>query len=84
MTTGDMLLLPFTAEHRFWNGKPPEFAFAPDIVRPGADRRRWRRSTTAAAARKRASICGYLELSEFLFTPVFRTLPSDAGRTDRQ
>ena len=35
ISTGDLLLLPFADEHRFWNGTPPEFAFAPDIVRPG-------------------------------------------------
>ncbi|MPZ38918.1 MAG: helix-turn-helix domain-containing protein [Rhizobiales bacterium] len=71
---GDILLLPFAGEHRFWNGTPPEFAFAPDIVRPGpiegVDTLNY-----GGGGEETRIICGYLESSEFLFTPVFRTLP---------
>src|SRR5215475_2627098 len=39
---GDILLLPFTAEHRFWQGKTNDFGYAPDLVQagpiPGVDR----------------------------------------------
>src|ERR1700761_7460515 len=32
---GDVLLLPFTPEHRFWSGEPATFGFAPDLVVDG-------------------------------------------------
>ena len=32
---GDVILLPFTAEHRFWSGEPEAFQRAEDIVIPG-------------------------------------------------
>ena len=32
---GDVVLLPFTAEHRFWSGEPSSFARAEDIIIPG-------------------------------------------------
>jgi AraC family transcriptional regulator, alkane utilization regulator len=74
LTTGDLILLPFADEHRFWNGTPPEFAYAPDIVRPGpiegVDTLNY-----GGGGHATRLVCGYLESSEFLFTPVFRTLP---------
>jgi AraC family transcriptional regulator, alkane utilization regulator len=71
---GDMLLLPFTDEHRFWSGTPPEFVCAPDIVRPGPIEGMLTVNYGGGGEETRI-ICGYLESSEFLFTPVFRTLP---------
>jgi hypothetical protein len=35
VAAGDILMLPFADEHRFWNGAPTEMAYAPDILRPG-------------------------------------------------
>jgi AraC family transcriptional regulator, alkane utilization regulator len=71
---GDILLLPFADEHRFWNGTPTEFAFAPDIVRPGpiegVDTLNY-----GGGGEETRIVCGYLESSEFLFAPVFRALP---------
>ena len=74
ISTGDLLLLPFADEHRFWNGTPPEFAFAPDIVRPGPIEGVATLNYGGGGEETRL-ICGYIDSSEFLFTPVFRTLP---------
>ncbi|HZO46457.1 MAG TPA: AraC family transcriptional regulator [Xanthobacteraceae bacterium] len=74
IATGDLLLLPFTGEHRFWSGNPTEFAFAPDIVRPGPIEGMLTVNHGGGGEETRL-ICGYLESSEFLFTPVFRSLP---------
>jgi AraC family transcriptional regulator, alkane utilization regulator len=74
IAVGDLLLLPFTDEHRFWNGSPPEFGFAPDLVRP-APIEGMETLTYGGGGEETRLVCGYLESSEFLFTPVFRTLP---------
>jgi len=71
---GDILLLPFADEHRMWNGTPAAFAFAPDVVKPG----RLEGVATlnyGGGGEETRIVCGYIESSEFLFTPVFRTLP---------
>jgi AraC family transcriptional regulator, alkane utilization regulator len=74
ISAGDLLLLPFADEHRFWNGSPPEFAYAPDFVQPGPIEGMLTFNYGGGGEETRL-ICGYLESSEFLFTPVFRTLP---------
>jgi AraC-like DNA-binding protein len=74
LTAGDILLLPFAAEHRFWRDEPTQFAFAPDIVRP-APIEGMLTVTYGGGGEETRIICGYMESSEFLFTPVFRTLP---------
>lgn len=74
IAAGDILLLPFANEHRFWNGTPPDFASAPDIVRPGPIEGVATLNYGGGGEATRI-VCGYLESSEFLFTPVFRTLP---------
>ena len=51
-----------------------EFAFAPDIVRP-APIEGMLTVNYGGGGEETRLICGYLESSEFLFTPVFRTLP---------
>lgn len=74
ISAGDLLLLPFTDEHRFWNGTPSGFAYAPDLVQPGPIEGVLTLNYGGGGDETRL-ICGYLESSEFLFTPVFRTLP---------
>jgi AraC family transcriptional regulator, alkane utilization regulator len=74
LTAGDILLLPFAAQHRFWRDQPAQFAFAPDIVRP-APIEGMLTVTYGGGGEETRIICGYMESSEFLFTPVFRTLP---------
>jgi AraC-like DNA-binding protein len=75
IAAGDLLLLPFADEHRFWNGTPPGFAYAPDIVRPGPIEGVATLNYGGGGEETRL-ICGYIESSEFLFTPMFRSLPS--------
>jgi AraC family transcriptional regulator, alkane utilization regulator len=71
---GDLLLMPFTDEHRFWSGSPSKFVYAPEIVRP-APIEGMLTVNHGGGGEETRLICGYLESSEFLFTPVFRTLP---------
>jgi AraC-like DNA-binding protein len=75
IATGDILMLPFAGEHRFWSGTPSNFVFAPDIVRPGPIEGMLTVNYGGGGEQTRI-ICGYLESSEVLFTPVFRTLPN--------
>lgn len=71
---GDVLLLPFTAAHRFWCGDNPEFAYAPDLLQPGSipgvDLVRY--GTHGDETR---FVCGFLESAELLAAPFFRSLP---------
>jgi AraC-like DNA-binding protein len=71
---GDILLLPFADDHKFWNGAPSEMAFAPDIVRPGPIEGMETIDYGGGGDETRL-VCGFVESTEFLFTPVFRTLP---------
>lgn len=74
VSAGDVLLLPFTAAHRFWHGDNPQFAYAPDLVQPGAipgvDIVRY--GTQGDETR---FVCGFLESAELLAAPFFRSLP---------
>ncbi len=69
-----MLLLPFADEHKFWSGDAAEMAYAPDIVQPGPIEGMLTVDYGGGGEETRL-VCGYLESSEFLFAPVFRTLP---------
>lgn len=72
---GDILLLPFADAHKFWNGEHPDMAFAPDLIRPGPVKGMWNINHGGGGEETRM-VCGFLESSEFLSSPVFRTLPS--------
>jgi AraC-like DNA-binding protein len=74
VTAGDILLMPFTREHKFWDGATETFAHANDIVRPGPIDGMWTIDYGGGGPATRL-VCGFLESSEFLFAPVFRTLP---------
>ena len=71
---GDLLLMPFADTHKFWGGDALETAFVPDIVRPGPIEGMLTVNYGGGGEETRL-VCGYLESSEFLFAPVFRTLP---------
>ena len=71
---GDILLIPFADAHRFWSGSAREIAYIPDLVQPGPIEGMLTARYGGGGAETRL-VCGYLESSEFLFTPVFRTLP---------
>src|SRR3954447_17255790 len=61
---GDIILLPFTDAHRFWNGEPGEMAKADDLVRPGPIEGMWTINHGGGGEETRL-VCGFLESSEF-------------------
>ena len=71
---GDILLIPFADAHRFWSGDAKESAYVTDLVQPGPIEGMLTARYGGGGEETRL-VCGYLELSEFLFAPVFRTLP---------
>jgi AraC-like DNA-binding protein len=73
-SAGDVLLLPFTNEHKLWNGDVAEMAFGPDLMRPGPINGLWSIDHGGGGETTRI-VCGFIESSEFLFAPVFRSLP---------
>ncbi len=75
VSAGDILLLPFADAHKFWNGERAEMAFGPDLMRPGPVKGMWN-VNHGGGGKETRMVCGYLESSEFLASPVFRTLPS--------
>ena len=74
VTAGDILLMPFADTHKFWNGRPAEVAAADEVVRPGPLKGMWNINHGGGGQETRV-VCGFLESSEFMLTPVFRTLP---------
>lgn len=73
-TAGDILLVPFADTHRLSNGAAAETGFAPDLVQPGPLKGTWNINYGGGGRRTRM-VCGFIESSEFLFAPVFHTLP---------
>jgi AraC-like DNA-binding protein len=74
ISAGDILLLPFAAAHKFWNGDCREMAFGPDLMRPGPVAGLWNLDHGGGGETTRM-VCGFIESSEFLYAPVFRSLP---------
>jgi AraC-like DNA-binding protein len=74
LMAGDLVLLPFTQAHKFWNGQTCEMVFAPSLVRRGKLDGVWTVDHGGGGAETRM-ICGFLESQEFLFAPLFRSLP---------
>jgi AraC-like DNA-binding protein len=74
VSAGDILLMPFADTHKFWQGQSVEVAIADDVVRPGPIKGMWNINHGGGGPETRM-VCGFLESSEFLLTPVFRTLP---------
>jgi AraC family transcriptional regulator, alkane utilization regulator len=74
VSAGDILLLPFADAHKFWNGDFSEMAFAPDLMQPGPVKGMWTVNHGGGGEVTRM-VCGFIESSEFLFAPVFRSLP---------
>jgi len=75
MTAGELLFLPFADQHKFWKGEPSEMAAASDIVEPGPIEGVWTVDYGGGGEELRM-VCGFIESSELLFVPVFRTLPA--------
>ena len=70
---GDLLLLPFADQHRFYKGKAPDMVFDPSLIRQGPIEGVWTVDCGGGGQETRL-VCGFLESAE-LFTPVFRSLP---------
>jgi AraC-like DNA-binding protein len=66
--------MPFADKHKFWSGDAPEMVFAPSLLHQGAVEGIWNIRHGGGGAETRL-VCGYIESSELLFTPLFRTLP---------
>ncbi|HMK41711.1 MAG TPA: AraC family transcriptional regulator [Methyloceanibacter sp.] len=74
VAAGDLLLVPFADAHKFWSGDDTEMAIAEDIIRPSPLNGMWCINHGGGGEETRM-VCGFLESSEFLASPVFRTLP---------
>jgi len=74
LVAGDLVLLPFTRAHKFWSGETAEMLFAPDLVQRGPLDGVWTVDHGGGGDETRM-ICGFLESQEFLFAPLFRSLP---------
>ena len=74
LSEGDLVLLPFTAEHQFWSGEHSGFVFGPDIARdgpvPGVNV-----IDHGGSGPMTRLVCGFIESAELLPSPLFRTLP---------
>jgi len=75
LAAGDMVFLPFADRHRFWTGEPEHWALAGDIMRPGPIEGMSKVDHGGGGEQTRF-VCGFIESAEFLFAPVFRTLPT--------
>lgn len=74
VSAGDILLVPFADDHRFWSGEGAEAVRADTLLRssnlPGMGR-----INHGGDGEALRMVCGFIESSEFLIAPVFRTLP---------
>jgi len=74
LAAGDLLLMPFAGKHRFWSGDVSEFGFIPEFIRQGPVDGIWTLNYGGGGTETQI-VCGFLESSEFLFAPLFRSLP---------
>ena len=74
VSAGDILLLPFAVAHKLWNGDDHKMVPAPDLMQPGPLEGLWTLDHGGGGETTRM-VCGYVESSEFLHAPVFRSLP---------
>jgi AraC family transcriptional regulator, alkane utilization regulator len=70
---GDLVLLPFANQHRFYKGAATDMVFDPSLIRQGPIEGVWTVDYGGGGQETRL-VCGFLESAE-LFTPVFRSLP---------
>lgn len=72
---GELIFLPQPGPYRFWSGAPARVADASEVVQPGPIPGVWVADHGGGGAAVRM-ICGFIESAEFLFAPVFRSLPA--------
>jgi AraC-like DNA-binding protein len=75
VTAGDLIFMPFPGQYKFWGGEPRRIADASEVVRPGPIEGVWNVDYGGGGEEVRM-VCGFIESSEFLFAPVFRSLPA--------
>jgi AraC family transcriptional regulator, alkane utilization regulator len=73
LKAGDLVLLPFAAEHKLWRGNA-EFVPASSIVTRDTKEGVWSFSHGGGGTETRF-VCGFLESAEMMFAPMFRSLP---------
>jgi len=73
LKAGDLVLLPFAAEHKLWRGDA-ELVPASNIVTRDTKEGVWSFSHGGGGTETRF-VCGFLESAEMMFAPMFRTLP---------
>jgi AraC-like DNA-binding protein len=74
VAAGDVLLIPFADQHRFWRGEGAEMVPVPSFLQPGPIEGMWTARHGGGGEETRL-LCGFLESSEFMGVPLFRTLP---------
>jgi AraC-like DNA-binding protein len=74
LTAGDLLLIPFADAHQFWEGDDVPIVPVETTVRRGNQPGLWTSDHGGGGPETRL-VCGFLESSEFLSMPLFRTLP---------
>jgi AraC-like DNA-binding protein len=71
---GDLVLLPFADQHRFFKGQADDTVFDPRLARKGPIEGVWTVTLGGGGPQTRL-VCGFLESAEVFAAPVFRTLP---------
>lgn len=74
ISTGDIVLMPFTDEHKFYSDETVPMIRAQDIIEEGPMPGMWTVNHGGDGDEVRM-VCGFIESSEFLHAPVFRSLP---------
>jgi AraC family transcriptional regulator, alkane utilization regulator len=73
LKAGDLVLLPFAAEHKLWRGDA-ELVPASKIVTRDTKEGVWSFSHGGGGTETRF-VCGFIESAEMMFAPMFRSLP---------
>ena len=73
LNAGDLVLLPFAAEHKLWRGDA-ELVPASNIVHQDSREGVWS-FTHGGGGTETRFVCGFLESAEVMFAPMFRSLP---------
>ena len=74
VVAGDLLLLPFANQHKLCKGTAPDILFDPALIRPGPVEGLWTVNCGGGGPQTRI-VCGFIESSEMLYAPMFRSLP---------
>ena len=80
VVAGDLLLLPFADRHRLSVGSAPDMVFDPSLVHRGPTEGIWKVNHGGGGAETRI-VCGFIESSEVLVAPMFRSLPEVLSST---